>query len=83
MAASWQARIAYEGNLSPIAKQRLKDRRRTATQTPIAAPKYRVIYLANGRERLSPWLYKQELANKALGMMQSKYGPRSAIIFVD
>ena len=51
--------------------------------TPIRAPRYRVIYLANGKERKSAWLYQQKRAQRALALMQAKYGRRNAIIYVD
>ncbi|WP_445000014.1 hypothetical protein [Halomonas mongoliensis] len=51
--------------------------------TPIRAPRYRVIYLAEGQERQSPWLHRRERAQRALALMQAKYGRRNAIIYVD
>ena len=60
-----------------------RDRLRTVMQPPISAPRYRVMYLANGRERKSAWLYNNDHARKGLRMMQAKYGERNAIIYVD
>ncbi len=60
-----------------------RDRLRTALQQPISAPRFRVMYLVNGRERKSAWLYDSARAKRGLGMMQAKYGERNAIIYVD
>lgn len=51
--------------------------------TPIAAPRYKVIYSVNGEEKESAWLYKKEHAERGLEMMQAKHGKRNAIIYVD
>lgn len=52
-------------------------------QPPISAPRYKVFYRANGEERQSAWLYREENARRALAMMQAKYGKKNAIIFMD
>lgn len=69
--------------MTPVQRQREKDRARHALQAPIASPKYRVLYLKNGKEHRSPWLYRQEHANKGLELMRAKYGQKNAIIYVD
>lgn len=66
-----------------LEKQLERDRLRTVMQPPISAPCYRVLYLVNGRERKSAWLYTEERAERGLRMMQAKYGERNAIIYVD
>ena len=66
-----------------LEKRRERDRLRTVFQQPISAPRYCVMYLANGRERKSAWLYNLDRARKGLQMMQAKYGDRNAIIYVD
>ncbi len=50
---------------------------------PIATPRYKVIYLVNGKEKESAWLYRKEHAQRGLEMMQAKYGKKNAIIYVD
>jgi hypothetical protein len=69
--------------LSPRQRQRNRDDLRHALQAPIASPRYRVLYLREGREHCSAWLYQQEHAQRGLKMMQRKYGERNAIIYVD
>ena len=68
---------------SALEKQRERDRLRTVLQQPIAAPRYRVMYMVNGRERKSAWLHDRARAGVGLQMMLAKYGERSAIIYVD
>jgi hypothetical protein len=46
-------------------------------------PRYRVIYLVNGRERRSHWIMRASIAQTALATIQAKYGERSAIIYFD
>jgi hypothetical protein len=80
--------MQYLGRLEPIEypegmTRKERDRLRTSLQAPISAPKYRVMYLKNGREYKSAWLYNEERAVQGLRAMQAKYGDRSAIIFVD
>lgn len=60
-----------------------RDKRRTAVQAPISQTKLCVFYLVNGRERRSPWFYRDETARRALALMQAKYGQRNAILFRD
>lgn len=69
--------------MSDLEMQLERDRRRTLRQAPIAAPRYRVLYLVNGRERRSAWLYSEDRAQQGRRMMQAKYGVRNAIIYVD
>lgn len=52
-------------------------------QHPISAPRYKVMYLVNGKERQSAWLYDEVHAQQGLAMMQAKYGDKNAIIYVD
>jgi hypothetical protein len=56
---------------------------RARWQAPIAAPRYKVHYLKNGREHTSPWLHSSDKADKALMLMQKKYGVRNCIFVVD
>lgn len=69
--------------MTPQQRQRERDRIRTAMQTPISTPRYRVMYLVNGRERKSAWLYDHDRAKQGLRLMQAKHGERNAIIYVD
>lgn len=69
--------------VSLLLRQRESDRRRTVMQTPISTPRYRVMYLKNGKEHRSSWLYREEHAQQGLAMMRAKYGERNAIIYVD
>lgn len=69
--------------MTPQQRQRERDRIRTVMQTPISTPRYRVMYLVNGCERKSAWLYNRERAQKGLRLMQAKYGERNAIIYHD
>lgn len=64
-------------------RQRALNRRRHAMQAPIAAPRYRVMYMREGKERRSAWLYREDHARRGLEMMRAKYGQRNAIIYVD
>ena len=64
-------------------RQGERDQRRGSLQAPISAHKYRVMYLKNGQEHKSAWLYREEHAAQALAAMQAKYGNRNAIIYVD
>lgn len=83
MNASWKSWIAAEKRMSATERLRLRDRRRTALQTPIASAKYRVIYVVGGKERKSSWLYTEQRAKKAFDLMQAKHGQSSAIIYMD
>lgn len=69
--------------MTPQQRQRERDRQRTVLQTPISTPRYRVMYLKNGKEHRSAWLYREEQARQGLAMMSAKYGERNAIIYVD
>lgn len=69
--------------MTPEQRQRERDRMRTVMQMPISAPRYRVMYVANGKERRSAWLYQEQNARQGLALMRAKYGERNAIIYVD
>ena len=56
---------------------------RPMPQAPIAAPRYRVLYLKAAKEHASPWFYRHEHARRALGIMQRRYGEKNAIIYAD
>lgn len=64
-------------------KTKQYDKAREALQAPISAPSYKVMWLVNGKEKQSPWLYKKEHAQRALSLVQAKYGKQNAIIYVD
>lgn len=86
-----QSVIRYESLLTPprsipglqTFSKRERDALTQALQAPIAAPRYKVMYLVNGKERQSPWLYKEDHAQQGLAMMKAKYGAKNAIIYVD
>lgn len=69
--------------MTPKQCRRERDRIRHVMQQPIATPRYRVLYIKNGKEHQSAWLYRREHAQQGLAMMQAKYGPKNAIIYVD
>ncbi len=69
--------------MSDLEKRLERDRLRTVLQAPIAAPRYLVMYLVNGRERRSAWLHNKERAKNGLRLMQAKCGDRNAIILMD
>lgn len=69
--------------MTPQQRQRERDRMRTVMQMPISTPRYRVMYMANGKERRSAWLYREQNAKQGLALMRAKYGERNAIIYVD
>lgn len=56
---------------------------RNRWQAPIATPRYKVHFLKEGKEHTSPWLHSSDKAQKALKVMQDKYGARNCIIVVD
>ena len=60
-------------------RQRERDRRRTVLPGPIASPRVCVMYLKNGKEHRSAWLYREEYARQGLAMTQAKYGQKNAI----
>lgn len=66
-----------------MASQIFPHQLRARWQAPIAAPRYKVHYLKQGREHKSAWLHSEEKAQKALKLMQDKYGQRNCIIVVD
>lgn len=51
-------------------------------QAPIRSPNYRVMYLKEGKEHRTAWL-SRERAQRALVVMQAKYGKQKAVIYVD
>ena len=69
--------------ITPQQRQRERDERRTVQQSPVASPRYSVMYLKNGKEHHSAWLYREEHARQGLAMMQAKYGQKNAILYVD
>jgi hypothetical protein len=75
----------FEVEKMQLKKQKTKqyDNARNALQAPISAPKYKVMWLVNGKEKKSPWLYKREHAQRALSLVQTKHGIQNAIIYVD
>lgn len=64
-----------------LAQLRARDQMRTAIQAPLSDKKQCVLYLVNGRERRSPWFYREETARRALTLMQAKHG--RAILYRD
>lgn len=52
-------------------------------QAPIRAPRYRVLYLKEGREHGTAWFHHRDHAQRALAAMQRRFGERNAIIYVD
>jgi hypothetical protein len=58
-----------------------RDQLRHALQAPIAAPKYCVLYDVDREEHRTPWFYRQDHAQEALGIIQRKHG--AAIIYLD
>lgn len=71
------------GLMSPDQRQREKDKTRTAMQSPISSTKFRIFYSKNQIEHKSPWFYRAEHAQKALGILKAKYGEDKAIIYRD
>ena len=69
--------------MTPQQRQRERSRQRTAMQTPLGSPRYQVLYLKNGREHHSAWLYCKARAQQGLAMMRAKYGESNAMIYVD
>jgi len=55
---------------------------RSAYQPPIHAPQYCVLYIKEGKEHRTPW-FSHSRAQKALTIMQAKYGKQKAIIYRD
>ena len=60
-------------------RQRERDRQRTVLPRPIASPRVCVMYLKNGKEHRSAWLYREKYARQGLVMTQAKYGQKNAI----
>lgn len=69
--------------VTALEQRKARDKRRTVLQAPISQTKLCVFYLVNGRERRSPWFYRDETAQRALRLMQAKYGQRNAILYQD
>lgn len=61
----------------------LETKGRTALQAPLSQTKRCVLYVVNGRERRSPWFYRDETARKALELMQAKHGVRNCMLYRD
>ena len=75
--------VILQREVTRLQYQKLKDRRRTACQAPISTEKRCVMYMVNGKERRTPWFYREEIAQRALKVMQTKYGERNCLIYVD
>jgi hypothetical protein len=75
--------LRTESQTDAVECRRTRDKRRTALQAPLSQTKLCVLYLVNGRERSSPWFYRDETARKALELMQAKYGVRNCILYRD
>ena len=75
--------VLHYAEQTPLERRKERDRIRTACQAPISQSKKRVMYLVNGRERRSPWFYRDETTHRAFKLMQAKYGERNCIIYVD
>lgn len=69
--------------MSPEQRQREKDKKRTALQSPISQTKLCIFYLKNHVQHKSPWFYSNDRANKALEILRAKYGESNAIIYRD
>ncbi len=54
---------------------------RAGTGAPISAEKCCVVYMVNGKERRSPWLYSLERGERALAILKARHG--RAILFRD
>lgn len=50
-------------------------------QAPISSPRFCVLYLRDGREKSTPWFSNGGNAQRALALMQQRYG--KAVIFRD
>lgn len=64
-------------------KTKQYDNTRTALQAPISEPAYRVLWLVNGKEKKSPYLYKEEHAKQLLTTLRIKHGEKNAIIYIN
>ena len=69
--------------LTPIQRQRARDLTRTACQAPISGEKRCVLYVVNGKEKSSPWFYRNETIQRAFAVLKAKYGERNCIIYWD
>lgn len=70
-------------DMTPIQRQRERDRSRTALQTPIAAPRYRVMYMHGRQERKTAWFHSVARADKALAIVRARVGATNAITYMD
>lgn len=70
-------------SMTPIQRQRERDRSRTAGQAPIAAPRYRVMYLHGKQERRTAWFHNEARADRALAIVQARVGKTNAITYMD
>jgi hypothetical protein len=75
---SYHAQIAA---MTPLQRQRLRDKERTAVQAPISGAKRCVLYRKDGIEKRTPWFYTAERASRALAIMQARYG--AAVLYRD
>lgn len=69
--------------MSTITQRRERDRSRTDAQTPIAGPRYRVLYLKDRKEHKTAWFHSADMARRSLGIIQRRYGEKNAIIYKD
>lgn len=53
------------------------------SHAPIAATRYCVVYLKQRKEYRTAWLYRHDHAQRALEIVQRRYGEKNAIIYVD
>ena len=70
-------------DMTPIQRQRERDRSHTALQTPIAAPRYRVMYMHGRQERKTAWFHTEARADRALKIVQARVGTTNAITYMD
>ena len=69
-------------------KTRIYDVYREALQAPVklaSGAGYRIFYRTHskGKEKKSAWYRSRQNADKALKLMQGKYGDKNAIMYVD
>lgn len=84
-AIAWRAHRSRVLALGKAGKKtrRLTKRARNFQQTPIASPRYCVMYLKERKEHKTAWFYRHAHAVRALEIMQDRYGEKNAIIFMD
>lgn len=66
-----------------IAQRREHDRSTAAQQAPIAGPRYCVLYRKDRKEHRTAWFHSADMARRALGIIQLRYGDKNAIIYKD